>query len=255
MLKLQQQALTPAGQFDLLMEYYEPVFEKIYYDDYPKRRKEIDQLKSIVAGYGDIQSLIDDTTLDPPESGQLAPGSADSENGKLILSTIHSAKGLEWDSVFVIGLAEGRFPHQNTMPGDQWEEERRLLYVAATRARRNLYLTYPQELISPDRQFMRAVMSPFLREINPGLYTRNTSIPEPPPDGFGSTPAIPPQPRRTKGISRQAENLAIGMHVQHPFFGRGRVKDIPGPRRIEVSFDRHGDKILHLDYAKLEIIG
>jgi DNA helicase-2/ATP-dependent DNA helicase PcrA len=255
MLKLQQQALTPAGQFDLLMEYYEPVFEKIYYDDYPKRRKEIDQLKSIVAGYGDIQSLIDDTTLDPPESGQLAPGSADGESGKLILSTIHSAKGLEWDSVFVIGLAEGRFPHQNTMPGDQWEEERRLLYVAATRAKRNLYLTYPQELISPDRQFMRAVMSPFLREINPGLYTRNTGIPEPPPDGFGTTPPVPPQPRRTKGVSRQMENLTIGMHVQHPFFGRGQVKDIPGPRRIEISFDRHGDKILHLDYAKLEIIG
>lgn len=255
MLKLQSQTLTPAGQFDLLMEYYEPIFEKIYYDDYPKRRKEIDQLKSIVAGYGDIQSLIDDTTLDPPESGQLAPGSADGESGKLILSTIHSAKGLEWDSVFVIGLAEGRFPHQNTMPGDQWEEERRLLYVAATRAKRNLYLTYPQELMSPDRQFMRAVMSPFLREINPGLYTRNTSIPAPPPDGFGTTPSISPQPRRTKGVSRQMENLAIGMHVQHPFFGRGRVKDIPGPRRIEISFDRHGDKILHLDYAKLEIIG
>jgi DNA helicase-2/ATP-dependent DNA helicase PcrA len=184
MLELQGKPLTPAAQFDLLMEYYEPIFEKIYYDDYPKRKKEIEHLKSIVAGYGDLQSLIDDTTLDPPESGQMLPGSSDGEEDKkLILSTIHSAKGLEWDSVFVIGLAEGRFPHQNTTPGEQWEEERRLLYVAATRAKRNLYLTYPQELMSPDRQFMRSSMSPFLREINPGLYVRNSSSPLPPTGG------------------------------------------------------------------------
>jgi len=248
--------LTPAAQFDLLMEYYEPVFEKIYYDDYPKRKKDIDQLRSIVAGYGDIQSLIDDTTLDPPEVGHDIPSTPDSEAGRLVLSTIHSAKGLEWDSVFVIGLAEGRFPHQNTMPGEQWEEERRLLYVAATRARKNLYLTYPQELVSPDRQVLRSVMSPFLREINPGLYTRESGVPQPVTAGFGTTPPVRPSSLRRKApASPSAEELAIGMHVLHPFFGRGQVKDMPGPRRVEVSFDRHGDKILHLDYAKLEVIG
>ncbi|MCL7488606.1 MAG: ATP-dependent helicase [Desulfobulbaceae bacterium] len=246
--------LTPAGQFDLVLEYYEPVLEKVYYDDYPKRKKDIDQLKSIVAGYGDLQSLIDDTTLDPPETGQDLPSSPDSESGKLVLSTIHSAKGLEWDTVFVIGLAEGRFPHQNTTPGEQWEEERRLLYVAATRAKRNLYFTYPQELISPDRQVMRTVMSPFLREINPGLYIRESGSPTPAFGGFGSEFPSP----RTSGIKppsrpRTAE-LAVGAQVRHPFFGRGQVKNVPGPRRVEISFDRHGDKILHLDYAKLEII-
>ncbi|HEJ83941.1 MAG TPA: ATP-dependent helicase, partial [Desulfobacteraceae bacterium] len=251
---LQRPGLTPAGQFDLVMEYYEPVLEKIYYDDYPKRKKDVDQLKSIVAGYGDLQSLIDDTTLDPPEAGQELPGSPDGEPGKLVLSTIHSAKGLEWDTVFVIGLAEGRFPHQNTMPGEQWEEERRLLYVAATRAKKNLYLTYPQELISPDRQVMRSVMSPFLREINPGLYSRESGSPTPSAGGFGfSTPPSRPTAARAPSKTRTAELMA-GMLVRHPFFGRGQVKDIPGPRRVEVSFDRHGDKILHLDYAKLEII-
>ena len=117
MLNLQGEHLSPAGQFDLLMEYYEPIFEKIYYDDYPKRKKEIDQLKALVAGYGDLQSLIDDTTLDPPESGQDLSAVLPAKADKLVLSTIHSAKGLEWDAVFVIGLAEGRFPHQNTSPG------------------------------------------------------------------------------------------------------------------------------------------
>jgi len=257
LLRLQNETLSPAGHFDLLMEYYEPIFVKIYYDDYPKRKKEIDQLKSIVSGYGDLQSLIDDTALDPPDTGQDFSTTPDTESGKLILSTIHSAKGLEWDTVFVMGLAEGRFPHQNTMPGEQWEEERRLLYVAATRARKNLYLTYPQELISPDRQVMRSVMSPFLREINPNLYTRESAGPSSSIGGFGVD--IPkttrPAPKRKKNDSQRATDFSIGTFVQHPFFGRGKVKEIQGTKRIEVSFDRHGDKILHLDYAKLEVIG
>ena len=61
--------LTPSDQFDLVMEYYEPVFEKMYYDDYPKRRKELDQIKALIAGYGDLQSFVDDTALDPPDIG------------------------------------------------------------------------------------------------------------------------------------------------------------------------------------------
>ena len=155
-------------------------------------------------------------------------------------------------SDLVIGLAEGRFPHQNAVPGGQWEEERRLLYVAATRARKKLYLTYPQELVNPDRSVLRTVMSPFVREINPGLYERlqTESV------AFAGFPAAVPAraaaPRRPGGTEGE---LTVGMIVKHPFFGRGLVKTLPGPRRIEVAFDRHGDKILHLDYARLEIIG
>jgi DNA helicase-2/ATP-dependent DNA helicase PcrA len=182
-------------------------------------------------------------------------GSADGESGRLILSTIHSAKGLEWDAVFVIGLAEGRFPHPNTVPGEQWEEERRLLYVAATRARKKLYLTYPQELITTDRKYLRTVMSPFLREINPGLYSKESSSPSPATGSFGNNLPSRTPPKRKKPRAARMPDLEIGMLVQHPFFGRGLVKDIPGPRRVEISFDRHGDKLLHLDYAKLEVIG
>jgi len=60
---------------------------------------------------------------------------------------------------------------------------------------------------------------------------------------------------RSRPADRKAGGLVkfeVGMVVQHPFFGQGRIKAIPGPRRVEVSFDRHGDKILHLDYARLE---
>lgn len=240
--------LTPSGQFDLIMEYYEPIFEKIYYDDYPKRRKELDQIKALVAGYGDLQSFVDDTTLDPPESGQREQEDAN----RLILSTIHSAKGLEWDTVFVIGLAEGRFPHQNAVPGEQYEEERRLLYVAATRAKKHLYLTYPREMMTPDRQTRHTVMSPFLQEINPGLY-ENKEQQAAPSKTYFTAPQSPRMPPRAKKKKKTLpSNFVPGMKVRHPFFGLGKVKDTPGPKRVEVSFDRHGDKILHLDYAKLE---
>lgn len=245
-------ALTPSDQFDLVMAYYEPVFQKMYYDDYPKRRKELDQIKALIAGYGDLQSFVDDTALDPPEA--TTSDDANEDGQRLILSTIHSAKGLEWDTVFVIGLAEGRFPHQHATPGEQWEEERRLLYVAATRAKKLLYLTYPREMIMPDRQTVRTGMSPFLREISPGLYTmveRGGAVTVPLTSQYEERMQPPVQPK----VASARVVYAEGMQVSHAFFGLGRITSIPGPRRVEVLFDRHGSKILHLDYAKLEIVG
>ncbi len=252
--RLQDSNLTPGGQFDLIMEYYQPIFEKIYHDDYPKRSKELEHIRALIGGYGDLQSFVDDTALDPPESGA-AEQNTTPEEGRLILSTIHSAKGLEWNAVFVIGLAEGRFPHQNAVPGEQWEEERRLLYVAATRAKKQLFLTYPRQLMTPDRKLRHAVMSPFLREINPGLYHQESQAPQASRSYSASSGFGLPEPTRTskKTLSARVE-YSPGMLVQHPLFGPGKVKSIPGPRRLEIAFDRHGDKILHLDYAKLELI-
>ncbi len=248
--------LTPSGVFDLVMEYYGPLFERIYHDDYPKRSRDLEQLKALIGGYGDLQSFVDDTMLDPPET---APGAHEAAPTKLILSTIHSSKGLEWDAVFVIGLAEGRFPHQKTVPGEQWEEERRLLYVAATRSKKQLFLTYSRTIMTPDRKFLNVVMSPFLREINPGLYTHEDPTPATGGNVFAyrssAEGGIPePTPLKKTALQSARVEFSKGMMVRHPFFGIGKVKDIPAPRRIEVHFDRHGDKLLHLDYAKLEIM-
>lgn len=246
--------LTPAGQFDAVMEYYQPILEKIYYDDYPRRQKELDQIKALIGEYGDLQSFVDDTALDPRES--TADNTSGDESGRLVLSTIHSAKGLEWDAVFIIGLAEGRFPRQQDDAGEQWEEERRLLYVAATRARKQLFMTYPRELMNPDRTFRRTVMSPFVREINPGLYeTKDKSAAWPPSPARQEEFGLASPSRRTRPAKSARITFSPGMKVRHPFFGIGKVKNIPGPRRVEIAFDRHGNKILHLDYAKLEIIG
>jgi DNA helicase-2/ATP-dependent DNA helicase PcrA len=234
----------------------------LYYDDYPKRSRDIEQLKTIVAGYDTLAAFVDDTALEPPESVVIADTS-----DRLVLSTVHSAKGLEWDTVFIISLAEGKFPVSQALPGEQWEEERRLLYVAATRAKRRLYMTYPREVMSVDRQFSRAPLSPFLAVISPGLYmssgrahnqagglSHRTS---------GYSYSMGPRGGRTMSAAsisqksnklRNASTLIQGQAVQHPFFGRGTVDKVTGERTVEVVFDRHGRKTLHLDYAKLEIV-
>jgi DNA helicase-2/ATP-dependent DNA helicase PcrA len=83
--------------------------------------------------------------LDPPDTSQTGVEASDKEDEKLILSTIHSAKGLEWHSVFIIHLVEGYFPSPRSLEKEEdIEEERRLFYVAATRAQRNLYLVTPE---------------------------------------------------------------------------------------------------------------
>jgi len=256
-------ALAPVEQFEILAEYYQPIFERIYYDDFPKRSRDIDQLKTIIAGYDTLAAFVDDTALDPPENSVVEDNSE-----RLVLSTVHSAKGLEWDTVFIISLAEGKFPVSQALPGEQWEEERRLLYVAATRAKKNLVMTYPREVMSVDRQFSRAKLSPFLADISSGLYVssgraRNLTGDYGRSFGGGYSFATGTQTRRSmsaasirqhNGQLRETSALDQGQPVNHPFFGRGVIDKVTGERTVEVVFDRHGRKTLHLDYAKLKKI-
>ncbi len=238
--------------YEIVLKYYQPIFERLYSDDFPKRRKDIDQLKSIMDGYEDLQSFIDDTSLDPPDEGT-ADGSGLS---RLVLSTIHSAKGLEFEAVFVIGMADGRFPHASATFGEQWEEERRLLYVATTRAKKYLYLTYPRQLMTQDRQFRRAGMSPFLSELSGGLYERigEKFLTEPDGCAFQSFDESFTPLRKTKSKRLEMSDFSLGVKVNHPFFGNGTIAKMSTGRSIVVQFDRHGLKTLHLDYAKLMVI-
>jgi len=255
--------LTPVEQFEILSEYYQPIFERIYYDDYPKRSRDIEHLKTIISEYDSLAKLVDDTALEPPESVVV-----EDDTDRLVLSTVHSAKGLEWDTVFIISLAEGKFPVSQALPGEQWEEERRLLYVAATRAKKRLYMTYPREVMSVDRQFSRVPLSPFLAEISHGLYTSSGRAQSHIRSYRGGSSGYSFSSRGTKSRRsmsaasanqssskmREASGLNKGQAVQHPFFGRGIINKVTGERTVEVDFDRHGRKTLHLDYAKLEKI-
>ena len=134
---------APAEAIRLVRQLYDPIL-KATYDDAPPRLSDLDQLEVIAAGYPDRSTFLAALALEPPSNTQdLAVGS-DDETDALILSTVHSAKGKEWDVVFVIHATDGIFPMAR-MAGDegQVEEERRLLYVAMTRSRDQLYVTYP----------------------------------------------------------------------------------------------------------------
>jgi DNA helicase-2/ATP-dependent DNA helicase PcrA len=131
---------TLMSKLNLAMSHYEPLMQ-LRFDDYPKRQRDLEHLLTITARYRDLRSFLNDLTLEPPAS--LADIDAP-KHDYLTLSTIHSAKGLEWDAVFIIWAAEGRFPAFYAMEKpEEEEEERRLMYVAVTRAKRHLAVMFP----------------------------------------------------------------------------------------------------------------
>ena len=135
--------ITPADKIQQLLLYYEPVFMKRY-DDHNKRRKDLEMFQQIAERYRSLTAFLTDLTLEPASESVTDITPTDAEDEKLILSTIHSAKGLEWNSVFVIYALEGRFPTTRAAGNeDSMEEERRLMYVACTRAKEHLFIAYP----------------------------------------------------------------------------------------------------------------
>jgi DNA helicase-2/ATP-dependent DNA helicase PcrA len=137
-------AMPPAAQLDRLRVFLEPVFARSY-DAPGARSRDLEQLELLASGYETRGRFVSELTLDPPSStGDLA-GPPLLDEDWLILSTIHSAKGLEWDVVYVIHAADGMIPSDMaTGDEDEIEEERRLLYVAMTRARDALIVSFPQ---------------------------------------------------------------------------------------------------------------
>jgi DNA helicase-2/ATP-dependent DNA helicase PcrA len=134
--------MTLAAQIDRVRRFYMPLFEKRY--DQPEMRlRDLDQLELLAQQASGRGAFLADLTLDPPMStGDLA-GAPLLDEEYVVLSTIHSAKGCEWDVVYLIHAADGVLPSDMADGEAALEEERRLLYVAATRARDNLYISYP----------------------------------------------------------------------------------------------------------------
>jgi DNA helicase-2/ATP-dependent DNA helicase PcrA len=154
--------LLPADKVAQLLRYYEPVFTRRY-DDYNKRRKDLEMFQQITERYRSVGALLQDLALEPASESvtDITPSSADDE--KLILSTIHSAKGLEWHSVFVLYALDGRFPSTRAAASEEaMEEERRLMYVACTRARENLFITYPINIYDRESGFLLSKPSRFI---------------------------------------------------------------------------------------------
>lgn len=142
--RLHEPGRRPEELLATVLRYYEPLLKRIHPDDHPKRLRDLEHFQSIAARYRSLQSLLADMALEPPNDSVNDVLATEEDEGLLCLSTIHSAKGLEWHTVFVIWLVDGKFPSTYSMHTDaELEEERRLLYVAVTRAKRHLYLSYP----------------------------------------------------------------------------------------------------------------
>jgi DNA helicase II / ATP-dependent DNA helicase PcrA len=122
------------------------------YDKVEPRLADLDQLQTIAAGYPDRATFLSALALEPPEATQDLSSGSREEDDCLVLSTAHSAKGKEWDAVFLIWAVDGWFPSARCLNSeDQTEEERRLMYVALTRARNHLSVTYPLNAYSSRR--------------------------------------------------------------------------------------------------------
>ncbi|MFH2011500.1 MAG: ATP-dependent helicase [Pseudomonadota bacterium] len=142
---------TPGEQIRVLLEYYKPLLENKY-DDFNKRINDLYSLAKICERYYNLEQFLVDVTLEPPEMSQTDVSDINKES--LTLSTIHSAKGLEWHTVFVIYLVDGYLPSLYSLDSEEEiEEERRLFYVATTRAKENLYLIKPEIEYNPRNYF------------------------------------------------------------------------------------------------------
>ncbi len=130
-------------EIELVRDWYLPHLERLH-DDAPVRAADLDQLVALAGGYGSRENFLTELTLDPPEATSDRAGPPLLDEDYLILSTIHSAKGQEWKSVHVLNAVDGCIPSDMaTGSAEDIEEERRLLYVAMTRAREHLHLIVP----------------------------------------------------------------------------------------------------------------
>ena len=173
----------------------------------------------------------------------------------LQLMTVHSAKGLEFAAVFVTGLEEGLFPHeQSVMEDDGLEEERRLMYVAITRARARLYLCYAQTRMLHG-QTRYNVASRFLDEIPQEVVKRLSPVMRPVVGrGRFDDKAWEPVPERAFKAKTAGHGFRIGQSVLHPKFGQGVIVNAEGSgddARLQINFGKQGMKWLALEYAKI----
>ena len=276
--KLREHNLTPAALIEMVIEHYTPRLQAIFPDDWPRRQQGLSELAHIASAYTDLEQFVADLSLETPEDD------ADEfdEAGRVVLSTIHSSKGLEWDAVILLDLVEDRFPSRHALvrPED-FEEERRLMYVACTRAREDLELFVPATLYSRQNGGNEpATPSPFVRELpfsaleewqegyTGRISKRSTSFAGDP--AFSRPPLdIPrelanPNAGRVKGVfpppvipeakgDKAASKGGAGCgYCRHKVFGRGKIVEQLPPDKCRVNFPGFGLKVILSAFLTLE---
>ena len=208
----------------------------------------IDDEGVVVAASGENDALVSFLTHASLEAGEHQAGEGQEA---VQLMTVHSAKGLEFDAVFITGLEQGLFPHENAvLEGPQGlEEERRLMYVAITRARQRLYLAWAQTRMLHG-QTRYSVPSSFLDEIPAELLLRlNRTV----SDSYSSNQ----KSSAPTGPSESFGGWRIGQTVEHAKFGLGVIvaaQGGAGDAQVQVNFAAAGMKWLALEYAKLKAV-
>lgn len=276
--KLREHNLTPAALIEMVIEHYTPRLQAIFPDDWPRRQQGLSELAHIASAYTDLEQFVADLSLETPEDD------ADEfdEAGRVVLSTIHSSKGLEWDAVILLDLVEDRFPSRHALvrPED-FEEERRLMYVACTRAREDLELFVPATLYSRQNGGNEpATPSPFVRELpfsaleewqegyTGRISKRSTSFAG---DPAFSRPSLdiprelanpnagrvkgvfpPPVIPEAKGDRAASKGGARCGYCRHKVFGRGKIVEQLPPDKCRVNFPGFGLKVILSAFLTLE---
>jgi DNA helicase-2/ATP-dependent DNA helicase PcrA len=224
-----------------------------------KGQARVENLEELVSAARNFETSDEDADLSPLSAflghASLEAGDtqADEHEDSIQLMTLHSAKGLEFPYVFLVGMEEGLFPHKMSLeePG-RLEEERRLAYVGITRAMRQLVMTYAETRRLYGSETYNKV-SRFVREIPAGLVQEvRLSNTVSRPFGGAKTPAS----SLFANASIPQTAFSLGQRVQHAVFGEGVILNFEGSgaqARVQVNFSE-GSKWLMLGYAKLEAI-
>jgi DNA helicase-2/ATP-dependent DNA helicase PcrA len=163
--------ISLSRKIEIIRDYYAPLL-KSRESDYQIRMQDIEVLIDLSKKYNNLDRFLSDFALDPPSAkvaDQTTPLIDEGEEkGKITVSTVHSAKGLEWYAVFIPHALEGQFPSNRATDIEEMEEERRLFYVACSRAKEELNISFPKNILGYDAFFH--LPSRFLIEIEKERY-------------------------------------------------------------------------------------